>query len=83
MYDSVTRRGEVKKPRRRGNREAAREKFGRGEDAAGGDGGRDSQSSVHRSYWWRVYRIVPLSKVLWAYGALEGAYGHYRDVRKL
>ena len=36
--------GEVEKPRRRANREAAREKFGRGEGAAGGgEGGRDSQ----------------------------------------
>jgi hypothetical protein len=61
--------GEVKKPRRRENREAAREKFGRGGGAAGGEGGRDSQPSLHRSYWWRVYRVVPLPNVLRAYEA--------------
>ena len=70
----------VKKPRRRENREAAREKFGRGAGMARGEGGRDSQPSFHHSYWWRVFRVIPLSKVLRAYGALEGAYGRFREV---
>ena len=72
--------GEVKKPRRRENREAAREKFGRGEGAAGGEGGRDPQPSLHRSYWWRVYRVVPLSGALKAYEKLQGAYGRFLEV---
>jgi len=61
---------------------AAPEKFGRAEDAAGGEGGRDSQPSLHRSYWWRVYRVVPLSKVLGAYEKIQGAYGRFLEVPK-
>jgi hypothetical protein len=37
--------GEVKKPKRRPTRAAAREKFQRGEDLVPGEGGRDSQPS--------------------------------------
>jgi hypothetical protein len=41
-------RREVKKPRRRPNRMAAREKFQRGEDSEPGEGGRDSQPTLAR-----------------------------------
>jgi hypothetical protein len=72
--------GEVKKPRRRPGRAAAREKFGHGEASERGEGGRDAQPSPARSYWWRVYRVVPLSAVLRAYKDLLGAYGQYLDL---
>ena len=72
--------GEVKKPRRRANRMAAREKFGRGDDAESGEGGRDAQPSPARSYWWKVYRVVPLSAVLRTYKALQGAYARLLEV---
>jgi hypothetical protein len=80
MYDPRTRTGEVKKPRRRPNRMAAREKFQRGEDSERGEGGRDSQPSLHRSFWWRIYRIVPLSAVLRVTNNAVGAYSCYQDV---
>ena len=60
MYDR--RKGRSEEATTPGKPRAAREKFGRGEGAAGGEGGRDSQPSLHRSYWWRVYRIVPPRK---------------------
>lgn len=77
MYDPLTRTGEVKKPRRRPSRAAAREKFQRGEDSERGEGGRDAQPSPARSYWWPVYRVVPLSAVLRVHEALQGAYAHF------
>lgn len=70
----------VKKPRRNQNRMAAREKFGRGEDPQSGEGGRDSQPTILRSYWWRVYRVVPLSDVLRTYKGLQGAYARLVEV---
>jgi hypothetical protein len=72
--------GEVKKPRRRHNRAAAREKFFHGEGAERGEGGRDAQPSLARSYWWPVYRVVPLSAVLRAHEALQGAYARFLEV---
>jgi len=64
--------GEVKLPHRRPERLAAREKFGHGEDS--GTGGRDAQPSSLRSYWWRVFRVVPLSAALRICAAMRGAY---------
>jgi hypothetical protein len=72
--------GEVKKPRQRPNRIAAREKFGRVEDARTGEGGKDAQPSLEHSYWWRVFRVVPLSAVLLAYKATQGAYARFSEV---
>ena len=96
--------GEVKKPRQRPNRVAARQKFGRTEkvfngvgdfelggeeggevhnavvDFGSGLGGRDAQPSPSRSYWWRVFRVVPLSRVLRAYGAMQGAYAYISEL---
>lgn len=77
LYDPATRTGEVKKPRRSPSRAAAREKFGRGEESERGEGGKDSQFTVLRSYWWRVYRVVPLSAVLRTYAAMQGAYARF------
>lgn len=71
---------EVKRPRRRQNRMAAREKFGQGEGSERGEGGRDAQPSLEHSYWWRVFRVVPLSAVLRVYGALQGAYARFSEV---
>jgi hypothetical protein len=56
--------GEVKKPRHRVKRAAAREKFQRGEDSGSGEGGRDAQPSPSRSYWWPIYRVIPLGGVV-------------------
>jgi hypothetical protein len=72
--------GEVKKPRRSQNRMAAREKFGGSERLGAGEGGRDAQPSSARSYWWRVFLIVPLAAVLKAYAATQGAYARCMDV---
>jgi hypothetical protein len=80
MYDPMTRTGEVKKPRRDPNRMAARERFGRGRPESH-EGGRDAQPSTSRSYWWRVFRVVPLAKVLRVSGAMQhGAYAHFVEV---
>lgn len=57
---------------------AAREKFGQGEGS--GEGGRDAQPSLEHSYWWRVFRVVPLSAVLRVYGAMQGAYARFSEV---
>jgi hypothetical protein len=71
--------GEVKKPRRRPNRAAAREKFCHGDGAERGEGGGDAQPSLARSYWWPVYRVVPLSAVLRWYESLQGAYARFLE----
>jgi hypothetical protein len=72
--------GEVKLPRRKPQRMAAREKFGRRDVHVRNEGGRDAQPSLARSFWWRVFRVVPLSAVLRAYGAMRGAYAQVPDL---
>ena len=75
--------GEVKKPRQRPNRIAAREKFEHQPSTPNRSnytGGRDAQPTLLRSYWWRVFRVVPLSAVLRTYGAMRGAYAYISDV---
>ena len=44
--------GEVKKPKAQPNR------------AGRTEGGRHAQPSPHRSYWWRVYRVLAVTKLL-------------------
>jgi hypothetical protein len=74
---------EIKRPRRRPQRMAAREKFAP-PAAQEIDGGRDAQLSFQlsfqRSYWRRVFRVVPLAKVLRVKAAMQGAYGHFEEV---
>jgi hypothetical protein len=70
--------GKVKKPRAKRERIAAREHFGQGRRPA--EGGRDAQPSNLRSYWWRVFAIVPIARVLTAYARMQGAYGRFGDV---
>jgi hypothetical protein len=72
--------GETKKPKASPSRAAAREHFGRGTPT---EGGRDAQPSTLRSYWWRVYRVVPISSVLRAYKKMQGAYGRFQEVPQL
>ena len=71
-------RGEEAAPA--GESHPARAKFGRGEPPSNHEGGKDAQPSSSRSYWWRVFRVVPLSRVVRAFGALSGAYGYISDV---
>jgi hypothetical protein len=33
-----------------------------------------------RSYWWRIYRVVPLSAVLRVYTSMQGAYALLLEV---
>jgi hypothetical protein len=69
--------GKVKKPRVSASRLAAGERFGRGTQP---EGGRDAQPSVHHAYWWRVYRVVPIARVLRARRRLCSAYGILADL---
>ena len=64
---------EVKKPRRAANRIAAAAKFQKSEPAQS-EGGRDAQPSLEHSYWWRVFKVVPLELVVRAYTRARGAY---------
>lgn len=61
--------GEVKRPRRRAQRIAAREKSAPASDSQEHGGGRDAQPTIQRSCWWRVFRIVPLAHVLGFYAS--------------
>lgn len=72
---------QVKKPRRDEQSIAAAEKFQPDGTEIAREGGEDAQPSVHRSYWRRVFRVVPLQLVLHQYRRL-GAYdsGHVLDV---
>jgi hypothetical protein len=69
---------EVKLPRRRPARLAAREKFAPGDSET--TGGRDAQRSLLMSHWWRVFRVVPLAAVLRIYKSAQGAYGRFQSV---
>ena len=65
--------GEVKRPRRTANRIAAAAKFQRS-GSVQSEGGRDAQPSLEHSYWWRVFKVVPLEVVVRAYTRARGAY---------
>ena len=72
--------GKTKKPRRSSERIARAEKF----QPAGpveGEGGKEAQATPLRSYWWRVFKIPGLARVLssipkGAYWRLEGVPQH-------
>jgi hypothetical protein len=72
--------GKTKKPKASPQRAAAREHFGSGMRT---EGGRDAQPSTLRSYWWRVFRVIPISRVIQAYRDMQGAYGRLREVPQL
>jgi hypothetical protein len=42
-----------------------------------------AQPSSSRSFWWRVFVVVPIARVLRAYEQMEGAYGRFVDVPQL
>jgi hypothetical protein len=72
--------GKTKEPKASLSRTAAREHFGKGSRA---EGGRDAQPSTFRSYWWRLYRVVPIAMTLEAYRKMQGAYGRFQGVPQL
>jgi hypothetical protein len=76
--DLIQDTGKMKKPELNPSRLAAREHFGQG--TVRSEGGRDAQPSSSRSYWWRVFVIVPIARVLAAYARMQGAYGRFGDV---
>ena len=65
--------GKTKKPGLSPSSIAAREKFGTPRT----DGGRDAQPSSLRSYWWRVFEVVPIAQVV---KKTRGAYAHFWEV---
>jgi hypothetical protein len=68
--------GEVKKPRRPPG-SLQRAEYFNGPTSA--EGGRDSQPrSLQRAYWWRVFRVPRISRVVRA--LKPGAYGTFQDV---
>ena len=73
--------GEVKRPRRTANRIAAAAKFQRS-GSVQSEGGRDAQPSLEHSYWWRVFKVVPLELVVRAYTRARGAYSSGETVRR-
>jgi hypothetical protein len=72
--------GKTKKPKASPSRAAAREHFGKGSRT---EGGRDAQPSTLRSYWWRVFRVVPVSRAPEAFKKMQGAYGRFHEVPQL
>jgi hypothetical protein len=72
--------GKTKRPKASPQRAAAREHFGSGTRT---EGGRDAQPSTQRSYWWRVFRVVPIARVIEAYREMQGAYARLRGVPQL
>jgi len=72
--------GEVKRPRRAANRIAAAAKF-QNSGTVSSEGGRDAQPSIEHSYWWRVFRVVPLDLVVRVYTRPRGAYSSGDSVR--
>ena len=72
--------GDVKKPRRAANRIAAAAKF-QNSGIVSSEGGRDAQPSLEHSYWWRVFKVVPLELVVRAYTRARGAYSSGDSVR--
>ena len=70
--------GKTKKPRRACRLDCAgREISEAGRDAH--EGGKETQPSLHRSYWWRVFRVPALTRVRTQSEPL-GAYAHVEDV---
>jgi hypothetical protein len=55
--------GKTKKPKRRSESIARAEKFQR-TGAIAREGGKDAQPTSQRSYWWRVFRVPALTRVL-------------------
>jgi len=73
--------GEVKRPRRTANRIAAAAKFQKS-GSVQSEGGRDAQPSLEHSYWWRVFKVVPLEVVVRAYARARGAYSSGETVKR-
>jgi hypothetical protein len=70
--------GETKKPRR-GERSTAKAGKFQPHGEVELEGGKDGQPTIHRSYWWRIFRVPALSGVIKALKPL-GAYGQLSDV---
>ena len=68
----------TKKPRRASGSIARAEKFQK-QGTIAHEGGKDSQPSSLRSYWWRVFRVPALTKVRDSVRPL-GAYGQLQNV---
>src|SRR5215203_6918419 len=77
-YGLIEDTGRVLKPRVPADRLDAREKFEGVEPRA--RGGRDAPFDSRHSYWWRVFRIVPIARLLSAYKRMQGAYGHFTEL---
>ena len=73
--------GRVKKPARGDQELAAAEKFQPAGTEISAEGGQHAQPTIARSYWWRVFRVLPLQLILRQYRRLR-AYdsGHVPDV---
>jgi hypothetical protein len=76
-YGLIEDTGRTLKPRVPAGRLAAREKFG---SAGRARGGRDAQFDSQHSYWWRVFRIAPIARLLSAYKRMQGAYGQFTEL---
>jgi hypothetical protein len=70
--------GRTKKPRRAAGSIARAEKFQK-RGAIAHEGGKETQPSLHRCYWWRVFRVPALTEVRDAVRPL-GAYGRVQDL---
>jgi hypothetical protein len=70
--------GRTKKPRRAEDRLARAKEFQTRGDVAY-EGGKDAQPAPLRSYWWRVYRVPALTRVLAALNP-RGAYARFEAV---
>jgi hypothetical protein len=70
--------GETKKPRR-GERSIAKAARFQSQGEVELEGGKDSQPTLRRSYWWRIFRVPALSRVIKAIRP-QGAYGQRLDV---
>lgn len=73
--------GQVMKPRRDEQSTAAAEKFQPAGTEISAEGGQYAQPTSARSYWWRVFRVLPLQLILRQYRRLR-TYdsGHVPDV---
>ena len=70
--------GKVKKPRRPEQSVARAEHF-QANGAVELEGGKDSQPTLRRSYWWRVFRVPAITTLKKALTP-QGAYGRFEDV---
>jgi hypothetical protein len=73
--------GRVMKPRRDDQELAAAEKFQPAGTEISAEGGQYAQPTLARSFWWRVFRVLPLQLILRQYRRLR-TYdsGHVPDV---